>query len=442
MGAVAAPAADQSSARSSNRSDDERCSAPGGAAHRVAATDAPPQECSVELVVVSATGLPDDSDTFSAPDPFVVVIVGSDRFQTEVAENKAQPVWNAHFTVDGTAETLPGHATVRLWEDDTISDDKLGEATVSLKAGAVMDGEWVHHALVMRAARHGQAACIVEVRVRAKGFGTLSAAQSTGNAAVKEPSSGAASSSSSSKASARGATPEAKAQHDTLETVPKTPRSSTSSSSGSSRADADRPASAQNAHGTEARHDASTTASSPTSSVGSPSSSAESSVTPERVGLAAQGSAREALAADESSARATIHERQDADREALLRLAAAEHARITHAAVQAAQEETDTPTRARRKSMVPVVDTATDTDSDSSSSDDDDSSSSSSSESETSDASNSDDGNPAPGTVQPAASPSPATNPPAAAGVAASSSSSSSSSSESYDDVDFESDTD
>ncbi|CAG8441474.1 13515_t:CDS:2 [Ambispora gerdemannii] len=72
-----------------------------------------------------------DRDGFS--DPYVVVRVGNQKYQTQVISKNLNPVWNRVFDAKLGPEKIPQHIVVTVWDDDRIGRDFLGEVTIPLK---------------------------------------------------------------------------------------------------------------------------------------------------------------------------------------------------------------------------------------------------------------------------------------------------------------------
>ncbi|CAG8564901.1 11112_t:CDS:2 [Ambispora leptoticha] len=86
-----------------------------------------------------------DKDGFS--DPYVVVRVGNQKYQTQVINKNLNPVWNRVFDAKLGPEKIPQHITITVWDEDRIGRDFLGEVTIPLKQvfarnnGGINDGQ-------------------------------------------------------------------------------------------------------------------------------------------------------------------------------------------------------------------------------------------------------------------------------------------------------------
>lgn len=152
-------------------------------------------EKALHVEVLRARNIPTSSDNGSLPDPYCAVLLGDQRHQTPAVDNTTEPSWSAdnafEFKVDDdhSAQTL----IIRLWEDDTFSDDKLGGAKLPLKdadAAPFVDGEWCEKTVTIGSA---SPPCEVDVRIKAVGFGGKKPAEAEQQEDNKEDASPAAS---------------------------------------------------------------------------------------------------------------------------------------------------------------------------------------------------------------------------------------------------------
>lgn len=73
-----------------------------------------------------------DSNGFS--DPFAVVKVGKERFETEVKHKTLDPNWEGAAFVFGVKQDLTQFDAIKvtLWDKDLIGRDRLGEVEIGL----------------------------------------------------------------------------------------------------------------------------------------------------------------------------------------------------------------------------------------------------------------------------------------------------------------------
>ena len=65
-------------------------------------------------------------------DPYVVVVMGRQKFKTHVIRDNCNPVWNDELTLSVKDLSLPINLTV--YDKDTFSrNDKMGEAVIDIK---------------------------------------------------------------------------------------------------------------------------------------------------------------------------------------------------------------------------------------------------------------------------------------------------------------------
>jgi len=119
--------------------------------------------------VVRATDVPAPSDSGSLPDPYCAVLLGDQRFQTAAVDNTTAPEWNAQFEFAVSGDVEGQALVVRLWEEDTFSDDRLGGARVALTDSDLRDGEWSSKTLTV--SKEGESApCKIVVELQPMGF--------------------------------------------------------------------------------------------------------------------------------------------------------------------------------------------------------------------------------------------------------------------------------
>eukprot|EP00672_Neobodo_designis_P021214 CAMPEP_0174840382 /NCGR_PEP_ID=MMETSP1114-20130205/8646_1 /TAXON_ID=312471 /ORGANISM="Neobodo designis, Strain CCAP 1951/1" /LENGTH=533 /DNA_ID=CAMNT_0016074529 /DNA_START=172 /DNA_END=1773 /DNA_ORIENTATION=+ len=130
-----------------------------------AAADDSSSSQQLHVTVVRARNVPASSDVGTLPDPYCAVLVGDQRFQTEACDETTSPEWNATFEFN-VADAASDKLTVRLWEDDTFSDDKLGAAVVPLSDDCFVTDEWVEKTVSI-----GPSGCEIDLKLKAVGFG-------------------------------------------------------------------------------------------------------------------------------------------------------------------------------------------------------------------------------------------------------------------------------
>ncbi|CAM0901784.1 unnamed protein product [Alopecurus aequalis] len=89
----------------------------------------------LEVLLVSAKGLLDDSDFFHKIDPYVILTCRG-KEQKSTVKNGSEPEWNETFifTVSCGAGSSP-ELNVKIMDSDTFSaDDLVGEASIPLEA--------------------------------------------------------------------------------------------------------------------------------------------------------------------------------------------------------------------------------------------------------------------------------------------------------------------
>lgn len=88
----------------------------------------------LEILVKNCTGLSDEDGIGGGKsDPYVYfTIEGCDAQQTSTKENTQEPEWNETITFEGIEKPGTKVLRVRVYDDDTFGDDKVGEATIDL----------------------------------------------------------------------------------------------------------------------------------------------------------------------------------------------------------------------------------------------------------------------------------------------------------------------
>jgi len=98
----------------------------------------------LQLQVVEAKELK-DKDFFGKMDPYCKVILGNNHHKTPVHHKGGRnPSWNADFSlaIASNMHTMP--LILEVYDSDTLSDDRIGEATVpvSLLTGTQFTDDW------------------------------------------------------------------------------------------------------------------------------------------------------------------------------------------------------------------------------------------------------------------------------------------------------------
>ncbi|KAG9295993.1 hypothetical protein G9A89_011845 [Geosiphon pyriformis] len=87
------------------------------------------------------------ADKDGSSDPYVVVRVGNQKYQTPVINKNLNPVWNTTFDIKLGPEKIPGSVTITVWDEDRFGRDFLGEITIPMKQlfarnnGGLNDGQ-------------------------------------------------------------------------------------------------------------------------------------------------------------------------------------------------------------------------------------------------------------------------------------------------------------
>lgn len=87
----------------------------------------------LNLIVVSAN-LTRDTETFGKMDPFTVLKYNGHEFKTTVKDSAGKtPVWNESFRIPLGQGYETKLLEFSVWDEDTLSNDLVGEASVPIK---------------------------------------------------------------------------------------------------------------------------------------------------------------------------------------------------------------------------------------------------------------------------------------------------------------------
>jgi len=93
---------------------------------------------SLALTVIEAR-LTRDTETFGKMDPYVKISTRMQNFKTAVKDGAGKtPVWNQTFNID--VKYIGDDLKIQVYDEDTGSDDIVGESTVKLSAFCIQGG--------------------------------------------------------------------------------------------------------------------------------------------------------------------------------------------------------------------------------------------------------------------------------------------------------------
>lgn len=76
-----------------------------------------------------SANLTTDKDFLGKSDPYCIITIGSEKQRTRTCSGGGKsPQWTDTFQFNSTDQML----RVQVWDDDTFSDDMIGEGTVNL----------------------------------------------------------------------------------------------------------------------------------------------------------------------------------------------------------------------------------------------------------------------------------------------------------------------